>query len=364
MSLSTTTITSARTVAKGSFRLPNTSQFPASDFLKSFGLLPAFCRVEGVIRPSADSHIEFEVWLPETGWNGRYAGAGNGGFGGSINYYRLSEAVNAGFAGSSTDTGHQGGHEDQSWALGHPQRIVDFDYRAIHETAEKAEEIIAAFYGRRAQWSYFMSCSNGGRQGLMEAQRYPADYDGILAGAPWTPGVLSSVAGVQDADNKTAFDLDAANPDLRPFNKNGAKLIIYQGEDDNPGPTVRYYENVLSRMGERDTGGFIRLYIVPGMGHCEGGSIAGDFGQRLNRAEDAQHSISKALEHWVEDGVAPNEITSAKYKIDGVPVSGLVRTRPICPYPQIARYRGSGNISDASNFECSTSGAMPLLKPN
>src|SRR5262249_5840101 len=154
-----------------------------------------FCRVQGVMQPSRDSHIEFEVWLPASGWNGKYLGAGNGGFAGSISYATapgsnvpgMANAVLAGYATSSTDTGHRAGGVDAQWALGHPEKIVDYGYRAIHETAETSKAIIQAFYGGAAKHSYFSSCSNGGRQALMEAQRYPADYDGIIAGAPAYP---------------------------------------------------------------------------------------------------------------------------------------------------------------------------------
>ena len=140
--------------------------------------------MSGVLTPSADSHIEFEVWLPVAGWNGKYLGVGNGGFAGSIGYTALADAVANGYAASSTDTGHQASGVDGSWAIGHHEKMVDYGYRAIHETAAKAKSTVAAFYGGAAKRSYFSSCSNGGRQALMEAQRYPADYDGIIAGAP------------------------------------------------------------------------------------------------------------------------------------------------------------------------------------
>jgi feruloyl esterase len=177
-----TTITSAKTVAAGAFTLPAGPPPPA--LASSFKKLPDFCRVEGVLQPSSDSHIEFEVWLPAFGWNGKIQGAGNGGFAGSINYAGLTASVLGGYASSSTDTGHKGDATDARWALGHPEKIVDYGYRAIHETAEKSKAIIRAFYEEDVKHSYFSSCSNGGRQALMEAQRYPADYDGIIAGAP------------------------------------------------------------------------------------------------------------------------------------------------------------------------------------
>ncbi len=150
---------------------------------------PPFCRVTGTIRPTSDSDIRFEVWLPETNWNGKFRAAGNGGFAGSINYGDMAAALRDGYATASTDTGHSGDGILAGWALGHPEKIVDFGYRAIHETTEKAKAIIQAYYGEAPKRSYFASCSNGGRQALMEAQRYPADFDGILAGAPanyWT----------------------------------------------------------------------------------------------------------------------------------------------------------------------------------
>src|ERR1022692_4199087 len=158
--------------------------------------LPAFCKVTGVINPAADSNIRFEVWMPSSGWNGKFEGAGNGGFAGAINYADMGAALSRGYATASTDTGHQAGMTDAAWAVGHAEKIADFGYRAIHETAEKAKAVIGAFYGQGPRHSYFASCSNGGRQALMEAQRYPADYDGILAGAPanyWTH-LLSSAA--------------------------------------------------------------------------------------------------------------------------------------------------------------------------
>ncbi len=150
---------------------------------------PEFCRVGGVIRPSSDSEIHFEVWLPASGWNGRFRGTGNGGFAGSINYSEMAAALRDGYATASTDTGHRADGIDADWALGHPEKITDFGYRAIHEMTVKAKAVIQAFYGEAPKHSFFSSCSNGGRQALMEAQRFPDDYDGILAGAPanyWT----------------------------------------------------------------------------------------------------------------------------------------------------------------------------------
>lgn len=146
--------------------------------------LPTFCRVIGRIRPGADSNINFEVWLPMRGWDNRFHAVGNGGYAGSINYAAMAAALKAGKATASTDTGHQDKPTGSRWAKGHPARAIDYGWRAIHLTAQAAKALIAAFYGAGPKHSYFMSCSNGGRQGLMEAYRFPADFDGILAGDP------------------------------------------------------------------------------------------------------------------------------------------------------------------------------------
>jgi len=175
LKLPNTTITAAQSVAMGAFTPPTGSAAPYKE-------LPAFCRVAGVIKPTNDSEIKFEVWLPSANWNGKFHGIGNGGFAGSISYAGLAGALARGYATASTDTGHSGG--DASWALGHPEKLVDYGHRAIHEMTEKAKLVVKAFYGDGPKRSYFASCSNGGRQALMEAQRYPNDYDGIIAGAP------------------------------------------------------------------------------------------------------------------------------------------------------------------------------------
>jgi feruloyl esterase len=179
------TITIAQAVAAGPFQ---------SAFMPVAAQVPAHCRVAGRISPEPGSDIEFEVWMPMSGWNGRLYGSGNGGFGGAISYSPGPvEAVQHGAAGVSTDTGHSAtspsAAEDGSWAQGHPERLKDYGYRAVHLATKSAQALVSAYYGKRVQHSYFASCSNGGREGLMEAERYPEDYDGILAGAPaydWT----------------------------------------------------------------------------------------------------------------------------------------------------------------------------------
>ena len=175
LKLPTTTIATAQSVAAGAF-------VPVSGSAAPFKSLPAFCRVAGVIKPTSDSEIKFEVWMPAANWNGKFQGVGNGGFAGSISYAGLVGAVARGYAAASTDTGHSGGTAE--WAPGHPEKVVDYGHRGIHEMTEKAKQVVKAFYGDGPTRSYFASCSNGGRQALMEAQRYPDDYDGIISGAP------------------------------------------------------------------------------------------------------------------------------------------------------------------------------------
>ena len=147
--------------------------------------LPPFCRVAGILRPVPDSEIRFEVWLPaKSAWNGRLLSVGNGGFAGQINYGQMAASLRLGYATASTDTGHQANSEDASWAWHHPQKITDWAFRALHRTTVTAKQAIAAYYGQPQKHAYFDACSTGGRQGLLEAQRFPADFDGILAGAP------------------------------------------------------------------------------------------------------------------------------------------------------------------------------------
>jgi len=466
----------------------------------SYKNLPAFCRVAGVIKPSSDSVIQFEVWMPSSGWNGRFQGVGNGGFAGSINYVGLRDEVAAGYAAASTDTGHEQGDINAQWALDHPEKIIDFGYRAIHETAEKGKAMVRAFYGDAPKHSYFNSCSNGGRQALMEAQRYPADYDGIIAGAPanqWThlfadfiwnsqalgePGAYIPAAklpaieaatleacdaldGVKDgvidnpakchfdparllckgeesascltapqvkaleriysgakdskgnqlypgfpvggatgfsgwpiwilgtapeksghfafgtqfysnmvfdnaswdyhtfnfdkdlktADAKAGKIMNSADPNLKAFENRKGKLILYHGWSDAaiPAPaTIQYYDNVVAAMGRQQADSFVRLFLAPGMHHCGAGPGPNNFGQAGGTPRDAEHDITKALEHWVEDGVAPERIIATKYKTDSNPASEVIRTRPLCAYPQVARYKGSGSTDDAANFVC------------
>jgi Tannase and feruloyl esterase len=498
LELPQTTISMAVSVPAGEFQRPDAPQENRST-LK----VPAFCRVTGAIRPSGDSDIKFEVWMPNQNWNGKFNGVGNGGFAGSINYAGLAAALRAGFAAASTDTGHEAGGTDAGWALGHPQKIIDFGYRAIHLTAVNGKAIVKRFYGDAPHRSYFASCSNGGRQALMEAQRFPADYNGILAGAPanyWThllaeavwniqatldnqasyipPDKLPAISravlaacdardGVKDGilndprechfnpetllckgpdstsclaapqvaalkkiyagpsnreghnvfpgflpgaelgpggwaiwitgraprksldfafgtqffsnmmfdnpawnfrtlnydadmrltDQKMGPILNATNPNLTTFKSHGGKLILYHGWNDAAIPalnTVNYYRNVVARMGYEPAQRFVRLYMVPGMQHCGGGPGPDSFGAGPSANADPTHSMFSALERWVEHSKAPKEIIASKRGSPPKPGSSAEMTRPLCPYPETAKYKGSGDANDAANFVCTT----------
>jgi feruloyl esterase len=487
-----TTVTVAESRPAGEFTPPGAKPLPA---------IPAFCRVAGSLKPSADSDIRFEVWLPAANWNGKFQGIGNGGYAGSIGFAGLADAVRHGYATASTDTGHVDTGESARWALHHPEKITDFGYRAIHETAVTAKSVIHAFYGDDPKRSYFNSCSNGGRQALMEAQRFPADYDGIIAGAPanyWThllssaaSGVNATLAdpasyipaaklpaiqaaalaqcdaadGVKDgvienpltcqfnpsvllctgepsdacltapqlaalktiysglknskgrqifpglspggeaetggwanwitgnapqkssmynfgtqffinmvysnpdwdfrsfnpdrdvklADDRLAQQLNSTDADLNAFEKRGGKLILYHGWSDAAIPatsTIAYYDSVVAKMGAGKAGGFVRLYMVPGMEHCTGGASPSYFGQFGAPSGDRVHNLDAALEAWVEQGTAPAEIVATKFRVPNDPRSGAERTRPLCVWPQVAKYKGTGSTDEAANFVC------------
>jgi feruloyl esterase len=176
LKLPDTTIIAASVVPEGPF-VPN----PAAAATGRGGApptVPTFCRVQLIVAPQ----INVEVWMPASGWNGKFEGVGGGGYAGAISYPAMVTALNAGYATASTDTGHVGG--DGRFALGHPELVIDFGYRAIHEMTVKGKQIVEAFYGTMPRESYFVGCSTGGRQGLAEAQRYPDDYNGIISGAP------------------------------------------------------------------------------------------------------------------------------------------------------------------------------------
>jgi hypothetical protein len=201
LQLPDTSILSAESVAAGPFALPPGMPAKSVD-------VPAFCRVRGEIKPSPDSHIVFEVWMPAAQWNGKFEQLGSGGLAGSINLFTLAAAMKKGYASAGTDDGHQAIAIDGSWATGHPEKIKDFGYRAVHETSAKAKKIINAFYQKSPSYSYFNGCSEGGREAMMEAQRYPEDFNGILAGAPahkWTDLMFAFAWNAQALSSSASF---------------------------------------------------------------------------------------------------------------------------------------------------------------
>jgi feruloyl esterase len=173
-----TTIRAAQAISEGSFTPPGSTN--------PIGNLPPFCRVAGTIAPTSESQILFEVWLPLSTWNGKFAGVGNGGWAGTISFVALADQLRRGYAAASTNTGHEAapGINAARFAYEKPEQLIDFAYRSHHETALKAKALVEAFYGKSPARSYFIGCSSGGYQGLMEAQRFPADYDGIVAAMP------------------------------------------------------------------------------------------------------------------------------------------------------------------------------------
>jgi feruloyl esterase len=183
LKLPDTTVATADAVTGGSFTVPGSTN--------TISNLPPFCRVGGVVAPTAESQIRFEVWLPLAQWNGKLAGVGNGGWAGSIPYGALAEQLRRGYATAATNTGHESapGQNMARFAFEKPEQLIDFAYRSHHETAVKAKALVQAFYAKPAARAYFIGCSSGGYEGFMAAQRFPADYDGIVAGMPannWT----------------------------------------------------------------------------------------------------------------------------------------------------------------------------------
>ena len=188
-----TKITAAEVVTGGSFAPPGAPNPIAN--------LPPFCRIAGAIAPTRESNIRFEVWMPMENWNGKFAGVGNGGWAGTISFGPMAEQLRRGYATASTNTGHDAapGLNMAKFAYDQPEQLIDFAYRAHHETAVKAKALVQAFYGKPPARAYFIGCSSGGYEGLMEAQRFPDDYDGIVAGAPannWTRLMAGDFDGV------------------------------------------------------------------------------------------------------------------------------------------------------------------------
>jgi feruloyl esterase len=473
LTLEHATVTRAELVPAGAFKAPGGGN--AAQNADRFAKLPAFCRVAATLTPSADSDIKIEVWMPASGWNGKFEAVGNGGWAGTIGYPAMAQALTRGYATTSTDTGHSmpGG----SFALGHPEKLTDYAYRSEHEMTVKAKALINAFYGNAPARSYFNGCSTGGRQALTEAWRYPDDFDGIIAGAAANPkthldtwriwmgletlkdpettipkakypaihqavlNACDALDGLKDgliqdptschfdpqvlactgadaascltpkqvqsvktilgpaktrtgevifpnyqpgtelawglliggpdpydtaldqfrymvfddpkwdwrtfdvdrdmakADQKLKGLLTAIDPkSMSPFFKRGGKLLTYQGwsdQDISPLASVNFYKSVKSGLGDAEASSSMRLFMVPGMGHCGGGEGPNTFDMMV------------PLEQWVEKGQAPTRI-EASHSTNGT----IDRTRPLCPYPQVARYKGTGSIDEAENFTC------------
>jgi feruloyl esterase len=458
-------ITLAAPVEAGAFPAPPGRGPNAGAVFKT---LPAFCRVAATLKPSSDSEIKIEVWMPSAGWNGKLQSVGNGAWAGTISYPAMATALAAGYAAASTDTGHTGNNAD--FIPDHPEKVVDFAYRAVHEMTAASKAIVAAYYGDGPQYSYWNGCSTGGRQAMAEAQRYPADYDGIVAGAPanyttklqgsqvWTSAMThkneagyippakyvavhkaaldqcDALDGVKDgviedptrckfdpkvieckgedgpacltapqvelarriyagpgffpglepgsemgwstlsgpkpmdlavevykylvfqdpkwdyltfnpeadvarADKTVSGAMNSVDPNLKPLFAHGGKLLQYHGWADPgiaPESSVNYYKSVLEAMGGKaKVNDGYRLFMVPGMGHCGGGDGTSTF------------DMVSALDQWVVQGKAPDKIVASKV-VNGA----AVRTRPLCPYPQVATYKGSGSSDDAANFTC------------
>ena len=459
--------------------------------------IPGFCRITGVAKPSPDSHINFEVWMPAANWNKKYLSVGEGGLHGTINYAGLADGVRRGYATASTDAGHSAA--DRWWMVGHAEKVIDAGYRGKHLQTVAAKAAIRAYYDEAPQRSYHAGCSGGGRQGLMSLQRYPDDFDGYVIGAPannWTgqtanwinkglaladpaavipadklpaiqaaavkqcdavdgltdgiiseprrcqfkPDVLACSSAHADSTacltkpqlaalkriikgpvdssgrqifpgeepgtdmiaasapnfvdrlgvttvsglvyNRTDWDFhtfnfdrdqkvmeekighifDANDTDLRKQKAKGIKVIQYHGWVDqalSPGESINYYERVTKQMGGvKQTQDFYRLFMAPGMAHCTGGAGPNKFGQSgggsvgpLVAGSTAVDDVVKALERWVEEGVAPDQLIATKYTNDVITEPALSR-RPLCPYPQVQTYKGSGDPNIASSFSC------------
>ncbi|SRR6266481_1253436 len=220
---------------KGPITLASSDSFTPGDGVTTKA---PFCRVRAFMKPTPDSDIRIEVWLPPAStWNGKYQSVGNGGFAGIIVYRPMVWALEAGYAVSSTDTGHVGEMNDSQWAYGHPEKIVDLGWRSVHETAVASKALVAEYYGHAPAHSYFTGCSTGGREGLMEAQRFPTDYDGIVAGAPanyWARAQAATLVNIQYISAKPENWL--SNEKLAMINK--ASLAACHGVDgviDDPG---------------------------------------------------------------------------------------------------------------------------------
>ncbi len=199
LALPDTTITSATAVPAGPFSLPG-AQGRVGATAPSL-TVPAFCRVAATLKPTPESHIKIEVWLPTAeGWNGKLLGTGNGGAGGVISYPSLLNGLQRGFATANTDMGTTTTGLDFSFGIGHPEIVKDWGYRSTHLMTVAAKQLIDTFYGRAPRLSYFTGCSTGGHQAMTEAQRFPEDYNGIVSGDPANNRVRLHVVNIWNYD--------------------------------------------------------------------------------------------------------------------------------------------------------------------
>lgn len=180
LTVSNVDVSKAEVVAPGAFLPPGAGDNPA--LAASYRSLPSFCRIAATLEPTSDSEIKVEVWLPVGIWNGKFQAVGNGGWAGVIPYSSMAVALAAGYATAGTDTGHEG--NSASFASGHPERVIDMGYRAVHEMTVYAKTVMPAYYGTMPTASIWNACSTGGRQGIVAAVRYPSDFDAVVAGAP------------------------------------------------------------------------------------------------------------------------------------------------------------------------------------
>lgn len=205
-------------VEAGSFNLPAEAAQRGSN---EFASLAAFCRISAVLSPVEESNIEIEVWLPAENWNNKLVAVGNGGFAGSIIYNSLVEGLSEGFAVVSTNTGHQGNNPE---FLLNTEQLTDFAHRAVHEMTVAAKALTANYYSMAPRFTYFNGCSTGGRQALTAAQRYPTDFDGIVAGAPanstvrmtmqqlWNSRIINDTPGLElTVDDFTRLNNEVLN---------------------------------------------------------------------------------------------------------------------------------------------------------
>jgi hypothetical protein len=244
-------ITSAELVAAGAFKGPN-----AGRGFAVYAQLPAFCRVAATLTPAPESDIKMEIWLPAENWNGKFLAVGNGGWAGTISLDAVANGLRRGYAAASNDTGHS--DAGAQFAL-KQDKLIDFAYRAMHEMTVQSKSIVGAFYSRPPRLSYYQGCSTGGRQGMMEAQRYPDDFDAIIAGAPvyrvadGAPGAHVEEPGAYRSAEQGHVDRQCRNRRLRRKRRR-------QGRHHQRPPFVQ----VRSRNARMQSGRpFDRLRVVP-----------------------------------------------------------------------------------------------------